>query len=203
MIKIEAQVKRSEFAFSERSSEQMKSYVMNHIFNNLDSVLSRYISSARADLVYGPNKLTKRTGLLGKSMMPFKQKINQFSFRAGMEWKGNVPYLNTHVGYGWQTITPKKGTYLTIPIKGSPADVYPRKGVLSFNAKFNKTNKTWFTGRDWEHRINALFVGKTSVRIKRRVSEEDLYDRLEYVLNTSLPKLVKDGVSSFLKRGFK
>jgi len=107
-----------------KSSAKLAPHMAEYIYIHLDNSLDRAIKKIRDNYIY--KKLTRDTGKLGKSMTPYKRKINQYALEIGLWFDKKIaPHAATQIPYDDRglTIINMKGKMLTVPIKGTPADI--------------------------------------------------------------------------------
>lgn len=117
--------------------------------------------SARTNLTVRTGKLSSRARAIAGGT-----RDRNFRLTVGAPY---VPYALIHDTGG--VITPKKSQYLTIPVPGSPADVYPRKSARSFQDTFvsnKKSKKTRLIFQRKGNQIIPLFFLKKLVKVPPR-----------------------------------
>lgn len=173
------------------SFEQLKNkvsglprFVSDYAFTHFHAVLNKFDRSTINNIIYGPGGVNRRTGGLGKALISYVKKINQYAFYAEADFSDHVPYVNTHVGTGSQHIVVKNAKHLYIPKAGGPADVYPRQPVRNFYGK---------------HKIQDMYNLANSVTIPRRINPVDIQNNLENIIGNEMPGIAMRALNNWKK----
>jgi hypothetical protein len=159
-------------------------YIADALWEKLPAVMENYAATKVPEQVYAGVK--KRTGKLGKSFIPMWRKINQYAMEVGGYWDyTTAPHMATHMQSGPPAIFPDTKKWLTIPVKGGEADVYPRKSVLSWGDAVKFVPLTPFLamwvlagkenrekGKSGARYKTVLFWGRKSVSTPRELDNE-------------------------------
>jgi hypothetical protein len=159
-------------------------FVSEYTFTHFHAVLNKFDRSTISNIIYGPGGVYRRTGGLGKALVSYVKKINQYAFYAEADFNDSVPYVRTHVGTGSQVIYAKNAKFLYIPKAHGPADVYPRQPVRNF---YNT------------HKIRDIYNLATSVSVPRRINPADIQDNLENIVGSEMPNIAMRALNNWKK----
>ncbi|HQG81821.1 MAG TPA: hypothetical protein PLU14_00300 [Caldisericia bacterium] len=166
--------------------------IKKHVKEQIETEVRKEVLGNVRNYIY--SEVVKRTGMLGRSFVVRNKVEEDDSFYVSVAFnKEKAPHVETHIGDESITIVPTEGhKWLTIPV-GRIADVYynklpySRPRVADFEGiKVARTRSgpVWYLGkRNKDGSIgDALFVGKSSVTIRQRVSlrriDEIIYNSL-------------------------
>jgi hypothetical protein len=174
----------------EKSLKELPRFVSNYAFEHINTVLNKFDRSTIDNIIYGQSGVVRRTGGLGKALISYAQKINQYSFEIRADFSDSVPYVKTHVGTGMQIISAKHTRFLWIPKQGGPADIFPRQPVRNFYNQYVKVKP---------HGLQTIYNMKSSVGIPRRINPSDIQENLENTVNIGLPSIAMRALNNWKK----
>jgi len=192
--------------------EKMQDYLRKRMYTKGWSLALRFQKEIRHRLSTGYYGIKKQTGALRDSVSPVRRFISEDTLSIGIEFRGNknTPHLNTHVGSGFQFISPAKSKYLWIPLSFGPAyrknirHKLPRDfgledqgGILSIVRVHGKLFAVQRAKKD--HKIlKWYYVLKDNVVVLRRVDPDEIGDEFIPIIEVAYFDVFEQAVKKYM-----